>query len=113
MRSSSLAQDHRRSEIIVHRSKMASPTGGVVVSTRQAVLVMVVAMAAAATTPAAGFITNKTWRAVQQANRVGGPFVGLVVPNAYEMDPVLKSPSFKPSNNIPILDVQGRLLLHV
>ncbi|KAF8733510.1 hypothetical protein HU200_014809 [Digitaria exilis] len=65
-------------------------------------------MAAAAVTPAAGFISGKTWRAVRRANRVGGPFVGLVVPNAYEMDPVLKNPSFKPRGDIPILDVQGR-----
>jgi hypothetical protein len=35
--------------------------------------------------------------------------VGLVVPNAYEMVPVLNSPDFKPSSNIPILDVQGIL----
>ncbi|CAO2181499.1 unnamed protein product [Urochloa humidicola] len=63
---------------------------------------------ATAATPAAGFISTKTWRAVRRANRAGAPFVGLVVPNAYEMDPVLKSSSFQPSDDIPILDVQGR-----
>jgi hypothetical protein len=35
--------------------------------------------------------------------RDGAPFVGLVVPNAYEMDPVLRSPSFKPSDDNPFL----------
>uniref|UniRef100_A0A0D9UYS0 Nucleoside phosphorylase domain-containing protein n=1 Tax=Leersia perrieri TaxID=77586 RepID=A0A0D9UYS0_9ORYZ len=58
-------------------------------------------------TAAEGFISKKTWSAIRQANR-GGPFVGLVVPNAYEMDPVLNSPSFSPSLTLPYLDVQGR-----
>ncbi|CAL4952540.1 unnamed protein product [Urochloa decumbens] len=71
-------------------------------------LAVAVLLVAAAATPAAGFISTKTWRAVRRANRVGAPFVGLVVPNAYEMDPVLKSPSFKPSADIPILDVQAQ-----
>ncbi|TKW11995.1 hypothetical protein SEVIR_5G008100v4 [Setaria viridis] len=65
-------------------------------------------MATAAATPAAGFISTKKWRAVRRANRAGAPFVGLVVANAYEMEPVLESPSYKPSEDIPILDVQGR-----
>ncbi|XP_062208280.1 bark storage protein A-like [Phragmites australis] len=71
-------------------------------------LVVGLAVALMAATAAEGFISTKTWRAVRRANREGAPFLGLVVPNAYEMDPVLKSPSFKPSDDIPILDVQGR-----
>ena len=69
-----------------------------------AVLAVVALMAAAVE----GFISKKTWSAIRRADR-DGPLVGLVVPNAYEMDPVLSSPDFKPSNNIPILDVQGNL----
>jgi len=68
------------------------------------VLAVVALMAAAAE----GFISKKTWSGIRRADR-DGPFVGLVVPNAYEMEPVLNSPDFKPSNNIPILDVQGNL----
>ncbi|KAK8451808.1 hypothetical protein SEVIR_5G008200v4 [Setaria viridis] len=68
---------------------------------------VVMLLMATAATPAAGFIPDETWRAVRRANRVGAPFVGLVAPNVYEMEPVLKS-SFKPSDDIPILDVQGR-----
>ncbi|KAJ1281866.1 hypothetical protein BS78_03G006400 [Paspalum vaginatum] len=75
-----------------------------------AALAAVLLVMATAATPAEGFISGKTWQAVRRANRDGGPFVGLVVPNAYEMDPVLQSPSFKkPSNGVPaVLDVQGR-----
>jgi hypothetical protein len=82
----------------------------VAVAAAVAVLIIMVAAAAAAAAPpaAAGFVSAETWRAVRRANRAGAPFVGLVVPNAYEMDPVLRSSSFKPSEDIPsILDVQG------
>ncbi|KAJ1274973.1 hypothetical protein BS78_05G100600 [Paspalum vaginatum] len=63
-----------------------------------------------ATAVAQGFISGETWEAVRRANSDGGPFVGLVVPNAYEMGPVLESPSFdKPRNGVPaVLDVQGK-----
>ncbi|KAL6596203.1 hypothetical protein ACP70R_047567 [Stipagrostis hirtigluma subsp. patula] len=67
---------------------------------------LAVALMATATATAEGFISRETWRAIRRADR-DGPFVGLVVPNAYEMVPVLNSPAFKPSDNIPILDVQG------
>ncbi|KAM0894202.1 hypothetical protein ACQ4PT_024614 [Festuca glaucescens] len=68
-----------------------------------AVLVAVALMA----TAAEGYISKKTWAAIGRANR-HGPFVGLVVPNAYEMVPVLNSPSFVGSKTVPNLDVQGR-----
>ncbi|KAJ1279805.1 hypothetical protein BS78_04G183800 [Paspalum vaginatum] len=84
--------------------------GGISRPPAVAALAAVLLMVATAATPAEGFISGKTWQAVRRANRDGGPFVGLVVPNAYEMDPVLESPSFnKPSNGVPaVLDVQGR-----
>lgn len=69
----------------------------------QLVMVTVVVVIMIMATAAEGFISRKTWRAIRQADR-DGPFVGLVVPNAYEMEPVLNSPAFKPTN---ILDVQG------
>ncbi|CAO2199699.1 unnamed protein product [Urochloa humidicola] len=77
---------------------------GVSVQQKLAAAVLAVVLMA---TAAEGFISRKTWAAIRRADR-DGPFVGLVVPNAYEMDPVLNSPDFKPSSNIPILDVQGR-----
>jgi hypothetical protein len=68
-------------------------------------IVVLVAVALMATT-AEGYISKKTWAAIGRANR-RGPFVGLVVPNAYEMVPVLNSPSFVASKTVPNLDVQG------
>ena len=68
----------------------------------------VLVAAAMMATAAEGFISAKTWSAVRRANDRGGPFVGLVVPNAYEMDPVLNSPSFTPTPTLPsYLDIQG------
>jgi hypothetical protein len=67
--------------------------------------VVLIAVALLATT-AAGYISKKTWAAIGRANRYG-PFVGLVVPNAYEMVPVLNSSSFVASKTVPNLDVQG------
>uniref|UniRef100_A0A0D9Y5L1 Nucleoside phosphorylase domain-containing protein n=1 Tax=Oryza glumipatula TaxID=40148 RepID=A0A0D9Y5L1_9ORYZ len=69
----------------------------------------VLVAAAMMATAAEGFISAKTWSAVRRANDRGGPFVGLVVPNANEMDPVLNSPSFTPTPTLPsYLDIQGR-----
>ncbi|XBI26348.1 hypothetical protein VPH35_051086 [Triticum aestivum] len=77
--------------------------GGVRQQLMAAVLVAVALMA----TAAEGYITQKTWGAIRRANRAG-PFVGLVVPNTYEMVPVLESPSFVASKSIPNMDIQGR-----
>ncbi|WVZ72932.1 hypothetical protein U9M48_021314 [Paspalum notatum var. saurae] len=88
----------------------AGRAGGISRPPVVAALATAVLLMATAATPAHGFISGETWQAVRRANRDAGPFVGLVVPNAYEMDPVLQSPSFnKPSNGVPaVLDVQGR-----
>ncbi|GLJ30640.1 hypothetical protein SUGI_0606750 [Cryptomeria japonica] len=51
--------------------------------------------------------SSETLKAIQQINE-HGPYLGLVVPNAYEMDPLLQSQHFKPSKTFPILDLQGR-----
>ncbi|CAM0880536.1 unnamed protein product [Alopecurus aequalis] len=67
---------------------------------------VVVAVALMATT-AECYISKKTWAAIGMANR-HGPFVGLVVPNAFEMVPVLNSPSFVASKTVRNLDIQGR-----
>ena len=66
--------------------------GGVRQQLMAAVLVAVALMA----TAAEGYITQKTWGAIRRANRAG-PFVGLVVPNTYEMVPVLECPASWPA----------------
>ncbi|KAJ3701015.1 hypothetical protein LUZ61_004720 [Rhynchospora tenuis] len=37
-----------------------------------------------------------------------GPYLGIVVPNAFEMNPLLNSSNFVTNSNLPYLDVQGR-----
>jgi hypothetical protein len=46
--------------------------------------------------------------AIPRVNR-HGPFIGVVVPNAFEMDPLLRSSSFSPAKKglPPYLDVAG------
>ncbi|KAL6890573.1 hypothetical protein ACP4OV_008828 [Aristida adscensionis] len=73
---------------------------------QQLVVGVVAAVVIMAATAVKGFVSGETWRAVRRANREN-PFLGLVVPNSYEMDPVLSSPSFKPSSTIANLDIQG------
>ncbi|KAK3140440.1 hypothetical protein QOZ80_5AG0401010 [Eleusine coracana subsp. coracana] len=53
-------------------------------------------------------VPESTGRAVRQLNR-HGPYIGVVVPNAFEMDPLLRSPSFSTVKGLPpYLDVAGR-----
>ncbi|KAL0283351.1 UNVERIFIED_CONTAM: hypothetical protein Sangu_2894200 [Sesamum angustifolium] len=37
-----------------------------------------------------------------------GPYLGVVVPNTFEMGPLLNSPSFVPHHHLPFLDFAGR-----
>lgn len=36
-----------------------------------------------------------------------GPYLGIVVPNAFEMNPLLQSPSLMADHNLPHLDFSG------
>ena len=52
-------------------------------------------------------VQESTARSIQMVNRCG-PFLGVVVPNAFEMEPLLRSPSFSPAKGLPpYLDVAG------
>ncbi|XP_047952010.1 bark storage protein A-like [Salvia hispanica] len=51
-------------------------------------------------------IPTKTLRQIDKANR-DGPYLGLVIPNQFELNPLLQHPSYKPSNLT--IDVSGRL----
>ncbi|XP_041021119.1 bark storage protein A-like [Juglans microcarpa x Juglans regia] len=52
-----------------------------------------------------GALSARTWRKIYNANR-NGPYLGLVIPNLFEMNPLLQSPSFTSSNLT--LDFDGR-----
>ncbi|KAI3468221.1 hypothetical protein Pfo_024884 [Paulownia fortunei] len=52
-----------------------------------------------------GAIPAKTERLINKANKKG-PYLGLVIPNLFEMNPLLQHPSYKPSNLT--IDLAGR-----
>ncbi|XP_030448250.2 bark storage protein A-like [Syzygium oleosum] len=37
-----------------------------------------------------------------------GPYIAIIVPNSFEMNPLLQSPSFQADPNFPYLDISGR-----
>ncbi|CAL4896299.1 unnamed protein product [Urochloa decumbens] len=63
----------------------------------------------AASGGAATAVPESTARSIGRVTRLG-PFLGVVVPNAFEMEPLLRSPRFSPAKSRlpPYLDVAGR-----
>lgn len=37
-----------------------------------------------------------------------GPYIGVIVPNTFEMNPLLQSPSFRADPDFPCLDIAGK-----
>ncbi|KAL3498453.1 hypothetical protein ACH5RR_041185 [Cinchona calisaya] len=54
---------------------------------------------------AKAYLHGKTRALIDYANK-HGPYLGIVIPNLYEMDPLIKHPSYKASNLV--IDFQGR-----
>lgn len=54
-----------------------------------------------------GAVDHRSMKMVDGVNREG-PFFGIVVPNSFEMNPLLQSPSFVPNETLPYLDISGR-----
>lgn len=54
-----------------------------------------------------GAIPAATLAKLQKIN-MRGPYLGLVIPNAFEMGPLLQSSSFVPNKQVPYLDFGGR-----
>ncbi|KAF5823912.1 putative adenosylhomocysteine nucleosidase [Helianthus annuus] len=52
-----------------------------------------------------GAVFGETKRLIDNANKKG-PYIGVVIPNLFEMNPLLNYPEYKPSNLI--IDVGGR-----
>ena len=57
---------------------------------------------------ASGALTSELQRKIAKANKEG-PYLGLVVPNAFEMNPLLQSPNYTSSDKI--IDFAGNLSL--
>ncbi|KAG6498728.1 hypothetical protein ZIOFF_038450 [Zingiber officinale] len=65
------------------------------------VLLVLAAMAGSLSERASGgSITKKAWRTVRRVNKEG-PYLGLVVPNSFELNPLLQSSNFVHSPRLP------------
>ena len=53
-----------------------------------------------------GAINQLSWREIENINNKG-PYIGIVVPNAFELNPLLQSSSFVPHNKFPYFDFAG------
>jgi hypothetical protein len=56
-----------------------------------------------------GAISNDILKNIERINK-RGPYLGIVVPNSFEMDPLLQSPSFVVDDHFPYLDVSGKYM---
>ncbi|XP_061350596.1 bark storage protein A [Gastrolobium bilobum] len=54
-----------------------------------------------------GAVSQLSWREISNINSQG-PYIGIVVPNAFEMNPLLQSPSFVAHNKFPYFDFAGK-----
>ncbi|KAM7512855.1 hypothetical protein LguiB_011730 [Lonicera macranthoides] len=54
-----------------------------------------------------GEIIGSVMNDISRLNKEG-PYLGIVVPNSFEMNPLLQSPSFVVNENFPFLDFSGR-----
>ncbi|KAL4317033.1 bark storage protein A [Arachis ipaensis] len=52
-------------------------------------------------------IPEATWKEIMKVNKEG-TYIGIVVPNAFELKPLLQSPSFVPHHKFPNLDFAGK-----
>ncbi|KAL3532471.1 hypothetical protein ACH5RR_005992 [Cinchona calisaya] len=54
-----------------------------------------------------GAVNQYAWERISRINQEG-PYLGIVVPNSFEMSPLLQSSSFVPNNKFPYIDFAGR-----
>ncbi|TKY44613.1 Bark storage protein A [Spatholobus suberectus] len=50
-----------------------------------------------------GAVSELSWREISNVNSEG-QYIGIVVPNAFELEPLLRSPSFVPHHKFPYFD---------
>ncbi|KAJ8750687.1 hypothetical protein K2173_015868 [Erythroxylum novogranatense] len=54
-----------------------------------------------------GLVSEDTMKKIKSINDEG-PHLGIIVPNAFEMKPLLESPSFVANHSFPYIDVSGK-----
>lgn len=60
------------------------------------------------TTLSEGTLSKSLFKRISRINKEG-PFLGVVVPNAFEMNPLLESSSFVADERFPYLDFAGMI----
>ncbi|KAG7984260.1 hypothetical protein I3843_04G150500 [Carya illinoinensis] len=70
-------------------------------------VLMVVAVGITSMSKTNGAISNDIGKKIERINK-RGPYLGIVVPNSYEMNPLLNSSSFVADGEFPFLDFSGR-----
>ncbi|KEH27138.1 putative hydrolase [Medicago truncatula] len=70
-------------------------------------LVVLVMVLLGSSIKAYGAISQISWREISNINNKG-PYIGIVVPNDFELNPLLQSSSFVPHNKFPYFDFAGR-----
>ena len=53
-------------------------------------------------------LSKETRNLIHKANR-NGPYLGLVIPNLFEMNPLLNSPDYTPTDLV--IDISGKTLI--
>nr|GMC49017.1 bark storage protein A-like [Ipomoea batatas] len=71
----------------------------------KALVILGLVILATSVEEANGEVHGKTRKLINMANKKG-PYIGLVIPNLFEMNPLLQHPSFVPSNLT--IDYAGR-----
>lgn len=56
-----------------------------------------------------GGISHEIGKNIDRINKMG-PYLGIVVPNSFELDPLLQSPSFVADEKFPFLDFSGKYI---
>jgi hypothetical protein len=74
---------------------------------RMEFLVVLVIVLLGSSIKAYGAINQISWREISNINNQG-PYIGIVVPNAFELNPLLQSSSFVPHNKFPYFDFAGK-----
>lgn len=57
-----------------------------------------------------GAVSSSTWRKISKINKEG-PYLGIIVPNSFEMNPLMQSGSFVANHKLPYLDFSGDWIL--
>ena len=53
-----------------------------------------------------GAVSSSTLRKISRIN-MEGPYLGIIVPNSFEMNPLMQSGSFVADHKLPYLDFSG------